>query len=1689
MGFSFQIFPLQERRLPYDNPERALIVEIPVLKRVISDLKWRSAGVFVPALMLASAYSVASTAYLAISPHPGQTFSAQTYAGKADVIVSEVQPSPSITILVLTDTLAATEREQVTGQLLEFYTELHGHPLQLAQLGKNGEFTMPVPVTSRARLKQLLGKSSGGEDVQTVPLAVVLDDLLAAIPKLGPKLSTVLVVGEFPKLDPATAALASALLVNALAAQQLRASLISPVSPEQDWSAAFIAAGGQAVTSPKDLSLAPAGSANPILQLDWPTPPPVAGFVVSSTVIRDEQGGLVASVPSISQAEGVVVPSIDQFSEGQKKLAEAQTLLGEDLTQARADRIREDLQAALQVNARDPGALTIATSLYEKAKAYPDAVKMAGYLVEVAPNDGSAYARFGHVLRLNSDFAHAEDALKKAAELGVTTSQFNEDFARLHLARKDDKGALPYLQEVLNKEPKRKDIWFLQAEAAERAGDASLAEHSYEQGFSLGEGNIVEVSSLVHLYSEGKKTDRAAELAKSHLDNLPASAEDRLVFATTLDELHQNDLSLKAWRAVLETQPNSEKAHTRVARLLLESGNAKAAEEEAINGLATVPNSAALHLVKADAEEKQGHLYEAKHTLEESADSISDSSFANQVAITEEQFFGGAPAAYARLVELSAPSSAEQLKALQRGFEISMRDGDLKRAEKFAASLDASGQKQYRTLLGSEKSKTSWVMVPGGLSSLAFAAHANNEEIPPERFLYEYSRTVINGGADKGSKNPYLEGIRQYFERIASLRALGTSTSDGFVVTLSLHDKGSRQQTEKALNVLGIKLKSSKGAIEIEEGEKKSQAVKQETAAALAVDEVGIQDALQAGKSYRLELHDEAAAVFPSEKMWREALDLKASAPGGFADDLVRVPHMASLYVGLNSMDRAAAEELLKTASLKELCEHDADLLSSFGAALALEGTHAAVPGGAKGEAIWTSLVGVSPATPGPFFRALLKHEDGKLLVYFSILAQLDRPRQAFFTANERRTKQFYELLTATREMKTRPYAEFQESGFQRMLRSVPLDEQGHIDFPGSPEVWTVAKGRSSDEEHTAHLLKKVRRAAAPDVEDAVLTRLADTKYKENNIKISELDNFLAVSSIDAHRHEPMDEESALLLAQKYGDYSAIYPYLTDLRTLTANDYRQFFAAFDRTSNHSKLDANLQLGQLHSLTEWICLLVQRNAIKDDEAANLVRKLASSFAAAEDAASYTGAAIESARAILKTCQPDSKLPPDEALKACLLGRHATANDERLKHYVRIMDAQKVPSLTTLIEIYDATANLAGDKPSLASVDIIQKGVDSLPSLDIPKDAKITGAERNGIVRYDLAPARKVVAQIQEKTAKKKIVAKDIQKLALDLRGELEAQVTAALAGPVYGYFMRSSDAIVINDPLLLRKHHYFDYSSQSLQRERIPESDFTINSEATGSYFIGGFARFAYSAGLAAMHSKNMGGSMEGMAAQLATIRSADWDRLDESDQRLAALRIIVAREWIYESALNPELFHSLGDQTVGLLSLSRRAQLLNGITSREWRRVWDSITLSELFALGSRYVKQFPKDAWASQTTPALRLAESQHNDGRLNTLGPVPTHIFGCNHPHLLSDAPYEEYERHIPAEMGERSAEFKLYLAFQGDRLGIRPQALENVDEKLAMKAFRKAKMTDYRDWRSLLNAYGSVNATDLEQAIRND
>ncbi len=316
------------------------------------------------------------------------------------------------------------------------------------------------------------------------------------------------------------------------------------------------------------------------------------------------------------------------------------------------------------------------------------------------------------------------------------------------------------------------------------------------------------------------------------------------------------------------------------------------------------------------------------------------------------------PRSYLRLAEALGKESADYRQALDRCHETALRDNDVETAAKCAPSSVAAAAKHADPAQG--------VWVPGGLEALAFIAHSK-PKTSPDRFFVEYAKVVRlhKQGNDKAG-NAYFEAIREHFELVSALEALGQRDHDKVRITVSLRDKKSQHQTEKILNMLGWKLRVNKNEVTLDAGEKLAQAKRQETTSALAIDEAGMQEALQARQDFNIELRDDFALVLFGADTWKRAFYPKEDPLGGFAGALAHDVRLAKLYAGLSAMDKDAADALLSGTDLKTLADKYADVLYLFSSALALHQTHAAVPGGLPAEAIGEKMAGVSPSRSGP---------------------------------------------------------------------------------------------------------------------------------------------------------------------------------------------------------------------------------------------------------------------------------------------------------------------------------------------------------------------------------------------------------------------------------------------------------------------------------------------------------------------------------------------------------------------------------------------------------------------------------------------------------------------------------------------------------------------------------------------------
>ena len=1620
--------------------------------------------------------------------------SISTYAGMSEIRLSPVEASHDVTILLLVDTIPSSVYDRLGKELSAMNAELRNSGVVRFASLRRGYLTPAASFDSPAKLAAFLRDAATGapSDLNRLDSTEFYAALLQSCRSLGSNWSHVLLIGELPPITPAAQEYAIARVARTFEDARLRLSYFGVLETGHDlWRPVIALLRGKIWSGSASEYTAFVHAQPSLIEVSWTAPRLVRGFHVYGAALMNSAGLTVLDCPSIAIAPSLELPELDRYAELRRAVDEVNSLLQLDhLDEAGGKQIVTDLNRAFLINPADADALRAGAAFYGKHAAdHKTSSELIRTLLELKPSSAALYAELGKELSLIPDLAGAEQALLTARELGLKSPEAAEELLRVYLTRRNDAAAMPLIDEILRDTPKRQDLWFIRAATAKRLGRFDDAADSLEHGLESG-GHLEERTELIRLYILQRRPENALTHIRKVLAEPPRDVKTRATYAAFLDQLEKPAEASSVWRLVLDLDPHNRPAHERITQLLLEKGDlaacVKSADDAFAAGIATPP----IYLAKANALQLAGDTHAARTTLREGAGKSSDIALLSNLARIEELFPNSAAAAYRALSNAllsSGGASSDLSQSLRSGLQVALRDDDPKAAEWFWGQLQSrpSPPDFHSATLATRSGDGIWI--PGGVKALAFIA-GGSDQATAERFLQQYTRLIatLNHNLDSKNKNSQLSQIDRYFETVVALERLGTRKENHVYLNLSLANKDSRKTTAKVLDLLGIKMRKSNAGLTLEQGQKAAHAQRQETTSALAIDEVGMQETLNAGKTYTIDIPYEWVRVYPPERAWREALYPKENFPGGMAQAFVRLPRMAELYAGLSVLDRDTITEILSALDLKTLCDKHSGALLSSSSAFSVHKKRAVVPGGMAAEPVWTRLVGASPSNPASFLKALIEKGDGKMPAFFHAISQTDPAHQRFVTLTFSRLNQFYEMFLTTSEAQ-HAGGFVREAPFSSFLREIPLNPDGTVDFPGSPEVWMVAKGSSTN---TAKMLKKVSKSVAPDKEDEILLRLAQTRYKSNFSSFSELDNFLAVYHIDAHRKEPLDEESALLLAQHYVDAGAVYPYFTTLTDLRAKDFKQFFALVDKLQTRAPVETNLVLAQLHSLIEILCLIKNQGSLEDKAITELFGALCQDFLAASSESDYSAASLNIVRKLLGFAKSE-RGDEDSRLRALILGP-VDASAVRSREFARVLELQKIPRLASILRMDAYAANFATGEKIAEQASALEHTRSELPdpgaAKGFVKEVKAVGREKQDLSRYDLSAVDKRIAEIRQSAAKRKTNTKDLPKLAAEFRGAMMPQIALALAGIVYAYYLRPSDLIVAEDAWLIRKHRYFNFTS-GLRRELLPASFFMTSSTGAGSYFQGGFARMSIAAGHAASAgSSGKGTEPEFVAAQLSACRAVNWNRLRASDLRSLSLRVLTGREWIVQAAVSAAAFQTLSDTAFGVLSLARRAELLNAVSAQEWNRVWDTVTLSDQFFFGSEYIRTQKQDLWHSPATAELRRIVATMPGSRLDTLGPVPSELQGCNHPHLMLFGPYEEYERlFMPGKLAERTAEWNLYAGWLADQLSASPTLTGTISERLALRALKSAVMTGLHDWRSLIRSYASIDQTIFAEALK--
>ncbi len=983
----------------------------------------------------------------------------------------------------------------------------------------------------------------------------------------------------------------------------------------------------------------------------------------------------------------------------------------------------------------------------------------------------------------------------------------------------------------------------------------------------------------------------------------------------------------------------------------------------------------------------------------------------------------------------------------------------------------------------------SQVQVPGGLHALSFIARGKPKPTA-EGFFADYCRALIHrsNSADPRINLANQNRLRAYFRRLADLETLGRRDGNRLAITLSNNTRDSQRVMERVSNLLGWRAHTSGGEVALAVAEKTAQSARKEMASALDVDEIGMQEALQSGRPFRLEIRWEPAEILLDEKTWRSHFYLKENYAGGFAEALVVDPRLAKLYLGLSTLDEEARAALLSAVPLKELALKFTDRLYLHASALAVEDGRAALPGLAAAEPIWTKLAGADPRRPGAFFRALLEKDRGRLLAFFSVLSRLDAAHQRFALRSPARAQKLYELFNELPGLVLAADREILRSSFLDFLQTAPLDAEGRLVFPGALRLWLPPQTAAGP--------------VTPELEDRIVEHLARTRRSSTDGPVSELDAFVAVARIDAHRGAPrgargetgahLSETAAALLYRNFQEFQDVYPYFTMLTGVTERELSAFFAFAEKLRQFPRDRLETVVGQWHSLTILLALAEESGALPPKQAAQLFGQLCERLAA-DSPADATGASLDLVRSLVQNASNDAV---DEALQNLLLGSGEPVRFElggiprqidpaaaRNSKYQEVLDHQQVPTLGVLLGMLDAARAIgSGQRRAAEHLARLEGAVKQLPAAELPRD--LTAPQKAKLERA--APGR--IANVLSRLRRRiDAGARDVQQPVAELLAELSPQVTLALSGIVYARFLDPDDLLVAEDPLFLRKHRFvITYPLRRLWPQSALQA---AMGERGGSFLEGGFAQMSYAAGQVALAgAKQTDSNSEAIfTAQLGSLRATDWRSVRDEDLRLVSAKMRLGRHWIERAASDASRRAEIAEATHGLLSLARRARMLQAIQAGDPKLAASVLTPADLYFLADRYLARHAADPWQSEEVEALRQAARNSSGARLELLGSSLPNLRGCPHPHLAALPPYEEFDSHLmPSRMAERMAEFKLYLADYASRRRIPAAALGALAAPMALEILRELPMTDLRDWRSVRAAFSEIGDTLLESVL---
>jgi hypothetical protein len=1020
--------------------------------------------------------------------------------------------------------------------------------------------------------------------------------------------------------------------------------------------------------------------------------------------------------------------------------------------------------------------------------------------------------------------------------------------------------------------------------------------------------------------------------------------------------------------------------------------------------------------------------------------------------------------------------------------------GDLDRAQHHLEDYRAAGGTDFAfpqsAALAPATRQT--IAIPGPLRSF-FRMAALAPETSPEDLLPALARNIVTNGYQAGGSNAvlepteYLKLVVRYLSQARELEKLADSSG---AIKIETCDSS---QTGELLRVLGYRMRGGCGSEVVLETLNASRAF-------LTIDSgfplAELEQDLRINRPFTYDYKPAQVPILYTQDYWLSAKDRQGQE---FIDAFLGDPSLCRLYLGLSKLDPAASEELRKSTTVQRIRAY-AHVLDFYGGMFQVRNGRAVVPGGARSERAWAELVGASPDKPGSFFEHLVMRDDGWLASYFDALLRISNnptngPVQAYLTEPER-LKRFYAAIRGkvTSPGPARPV--FRSNTEMMLLTTrLRLDADGKPHIPGSLDVWRTLfiEHPSGSGKYDSKLSQAAGSWKEPDDVIEALFGLCRKAVENEPLKI-----FMALSDVDRHRQTPLDPKTADRLARAFRAFGPQYTIFAEVSDISGGTINQFLDTAESVNQIRDLSIRSDAaGTLEALVGLWQIFCRQNSIAPADRDRPLAAILTRFSKVKNEGDVFDGGREGVQTLLAATNAPAGVSAQDRMLDLLAGTAqpdtSDAHNHLVEEMIRIFEAQRLISLTSLFDLVDHLERLAkGEKVDSA---LITKTASRISEIQLPRSS-LSSVEENSL-SFGYWSEKHIEAE--RKLNLRAFIDRagaDPKKLD-DVRGLMAPFLRDTLIGLNYVHYAPPGAQVLYTNPLFVRSHDFIGLQGNVTSTWKETEVLGSGWPSSAGGKLVGSLVSLPYALADAEQNflipSREQALIWGDLVPQLLlTATVPRWWNVTPAQLHWVALHMDYGETLLAESALNAGRRQIVLDAIGQYAMPARVAQIRQLLEQGRVNAALDTVMPSELFAVARDLGAPDPAPGNPFDSPIAAEIRrEAAESPRQLNydeisrSFGtPKPT-LANSYSPELLGLRTFPTlmgYSSRILAESWESNL---LYYAALADQLYLAPSELNVLVPDWTRQTVERIFATNLEDWPALLRSLRLVGQDAREKA----